>query len=428
MQSTSVHTRDGRRYALDIGSTVVKLAHIDRDGQLIQQDFVPRDFEEGIAVQVEALLAANQISLDRDELLICSSANGGLRVGIICLTKNYSGSVARNQVLLAGANPLFVHDFDDRPTTVPHVDMLIIVGGIDCEDAAPLAVRLEQLDLTPYRFGTLMYAGNRFFASRFRQRFRDVVIVPNPCPDGLGDHLQSVFESVRRAYLDDLVYKEGISELRSALAAGIRPTPEVASAGFRRAVMNESTLPISGACVLLDIGGATTDIHYTVEIVREDSQAKPASGSSVARYVFTDLGISASLQSLLLQLRGHSRLYELLEAVTGRDVDDLYRAIREGEFVPASEVLSCGCLFLALDRFAKGHGPGLPSCDLHKVSQFVLSGGAAQGLDEQIVSKVVGLLLPPGHGNASILIDRRYQIWVDGITCEAAATVAGGAP
>jgi len=173
---------------------------------------------------------------------------------------------------------------------------------------------------------------------------------------------------------------------------------------------------VAGACVLLDIGGATTDLHYTVEIVRDDSPSRPTPGTSVARYVFTDLGIVASLESLLLQMRGHPRLYEFLEAILGDDVSDIYRSLREGEFNPPPDMLSYACLFLALDRFAKGQGPGLPVGELGKVSQFILSGGAAQTLKENAVSRMIKLLVPAGAGDPAILIDRKYQVWVDGIT------------
>ena len=63
---------DGTRIAVDIGSTVVKLARVDGHGQLLSQEFRPRDFEAGIARQVEALLTECVVPLDRDDILVCS--------------------------------------------------------------------------------------------------------------------------------------------------------------------------------------------------------------------------------------------------------------------------------------------------------------------------------------------------------------------
>lgn len=93
-----------KKLAVDIGSTVVKVARLGVDDALISQNHYPRDVEAGIARQVESLLDSEG-NVDDADVLVCSSANGGLRVGIVALTSQFSGSVARNQVLLAGGNP-----------------------------------------------------------------------------------------------------------------------------------------------------------------------------------------------------------------------------------------------------------------------------------------------------------------------------------
>lgn len=403
-------------FALDIGSTVVKVARLDNAGGLQSQQFFPRDFQAGIARQVRDVLARLGIDAERDRILACSSANGGLRVGIICLSKHFSGAALRNQVLLAGANPEFVHDLDEASGDMRWVDILLVGGGIDCADAGPTEGRLNAFDPDRYHFGALVYAGNRFLADAFVLRFPGTLVIANPLGETLSSRVGSVFETVRRAYLDDLVFKEGVSELPASLARNIRPTPEVASRGFLRSVLNQSTFTIVGACIALDIGGATTDLHYTVEVVSDDSPVRPASGVSVARFVFTDLGIVASLDTLMMQLRSHAQLYEFLSAARGGDVRDVYAALREGEYQPSAELLSYACLFLALDRFAKGRGPGLPVGQLDMVAQIILTGGAAQTLDEAVVGRIVSLLLAPGTPAPLVQVDRRYEIWVAGIT------------
>ena len=85
------------RYAIDIGSTIVKLANIAEDGAILSQTMTPRDFDAGIARQVERLLSRAGIPLDSEEVVVCSSANGGLRVGIVCLSPRFSGAALRNR-------------------------------------------------------------------------------------------------------------------------------------------------------------------------------------------------------------------------------------------------------------------------------------------------------------------------------------------
>jgi hypothetical protein len=402
------------RIAIDIGSTVVKLARLASDGELLSQEFSPRDFDAGIARQVESIV--NHTVFSDEGVLICSSANGGLRVGIVCLTEHFSGATLRNQVLLAGANPVFVCGLDDHTGNPDHVDILIVGGGIDCAEAAPLEQRLRCFDASKYRFSALVYAGNRYCSDLFLELFPQATVIVNPLSEGLLSKSMSVFEALRRAYLDDLVHKQGIGDLRQSLSKTIRPTPEVVNRGFQRIVFNCSRIEALGPCMLLDIGGATTDLHYTTDIIREDSEEKALPGSSVARYVFTDLGIVASRDSTLLQLRGHPRLYDLLgRTAEDDDIREMYQSLREGEFEPSPWLLSYTCLFIALDRFANGSTPGLPSADLSKVAQIMLTGGGAQILDVSVASRVVDLFMC-GQGNPRILIDRSYRIWVDGIT------------
>jgi hypothetical protein len=410
------HAGSEVRIAIDIGSTVVKLARVASDGELLSQEFCPRNFDAGIARQVESIV--NHTGFSDEGVLICSSAKGGLRVGIVCLTEHFSGATLRNQVLMAGANPVFVCGLDDHTGNPDYVDIVIVGGGIDCAEAAPLEQRLRRFDASKYRFSALAYAGNRYYADLFLELFPQATVIVNPLSEGLLSRSTSVFEAIRRAYLDDLVYKQGIGDLRRSLSKTIRPTPEVVNRGFQRIVFNCSRIEAPGPCMLLDIGGATTDLHYTTDIIREDSEEKALPGSSVARYVFTDLGIVASRDSTLLQLRGHPRLYDLLGRIEDDDIREMYQSLREGEFEPSPRLLSYTCLFIALDRFANGSTPGLPSADLSKVAQIILTGGAAQILNVSVASRVVDLFVC-GQGNPRILIDRCYRIWVDGITWSA---------
>ena len=402
--------------ALDIGSTVVKLARLDGQGGLASQEFFARDFLAGVAQQVNEILESRGIDATHEPILVCSSANGGLRVGIACLSPLFSGAALRNQVLLAGANPEYVHALDAKTGDTQRVDVLLVGGGIDGADSGPAEALLEAFDPSRYRFGALVYCGNRYLAPAFKARFPEARMIDNPLGETLSSRVGSVFETIRRAYLDDLVFKEGVSELPAPLARAIRPTPEVASRGFLRSVNNQGSFTIVGACLALDIGGATTDLHYTVECVDADSPVRPSTGVSVARYVFTDLGIVASRDTLMLQLRSHGQLYEFLASVLGGQTREVYAALREGDYEPSPQLLSYACLFLALDRFARGRGPGLPTGNLAKAAQIILTGGAAQTLDEAVVARMVVLLLPAGVPTPLVQVDRRYEIWVAGIT------------
>lgn len=401
--------------AVDIGSTIIKVAQILPDGRLGEQGFIKRNFDHPISAQLDQAMDELPAPTSASNVVICSSANGGLRVGIVCLTTRYSGTVLRNQSLLAGANPIFVKTYSELREDARYVDILLVGGGIDCPDPGPLDELISSFNPDDFHFGSLVFVGNRHLSDRILALFPSARIIPNPMTSTLTGANDSVFELLRNAYLDDLVHKKGISDLRTRFKCSVRPTPEVVNMGFQMIVSNRSQVTVAGSAVLVDIGGATTDLHYTTEIILDESSNRPPFGVSVGRYVFTDLGIVASRDSATIRLRTHSRCYEFLSCIVDENIDDIYRQLREGEWTASPEILAYACLFLALERFSTGDGPGLPQANLDKVSRYLFTGGAAQMLAAEKIASIISLISTNSVNPAAINIDRDYQIWVDGI-------------
>ncbi|HVO88004.1 MAG TPA: hypothetical protein VMV45_05650, partial [Casimicrobiaceae bacterium] len=63
-----------------------------------------------------------------------------------------------------------------------------------------------------------------------------------------------------------------------------------------------------------------------------------------------------------------------------------------------------------------GQGPGLPVGQIDRIAQIILTGGAAQVLDEARVQRLLAPLLPASGAPPLVQIDRRYELWVAGIT------------
>jgi hypothetical protein len=57
----------------------------------------------------------------------------------------------------------------------------------------------------------------------------------------------------------------------------------------------------------------------------------------------------------------------------------------------------------------------LPSGDLNKLAQLILTGGGSQTISEGIVARLMKLL-SSSDNSPGILIDRNYQIWAQGIS------------
>ena len=137
---------------------------------------------------------------------------------------------------------------------------------------------------------------------------------------------------------------------------------------------------------------------------------------SVARYVFTDLGIVASRDSLLLQLRSHPRLYEFLSCVHDQDVREVYRLLREGEHArpKCCPTLACFSRSTVLPKAAVRDCP-------RRTSQGVANPAdrwCGAGISPSTVQRMFQLFTNDGRV-PDVFIDRAYQIWVDGITWRA---------
>jgi len=401
---------------IDIGSTQIKLAEMNNGGSIVQQTFYSRDYSISPSDQVSILL--KKLPNLPQTRRICSSANGGIRVGIISLTSRFSGAAARNLALGAGANIIFINTLNPQSVNITQpVDTLIFIGGIDCEGASTLKGKIASLDLKGYNFKSLIYAGNRYLASFFLSRFPQAVIIPNPFVDELEVRDQSLLTYVRNLYLEDLIDKDSIRDLTSLSEVPIIPTPGIVNIAFERLSRQKSKIIIPLPCIVIDIGGATTDIHFGVETLKlsegMDSRLYIASN----RYVFTDLGVVASRSSTLSRLSNHTRLYEFLQIVAGDLARQVYIGLREGEVT--DEVLFYGCFFLALDELSQNQSANVPVIDLNKLASIMITGGASQveTLNIDFFLKIFQLLTNQfgNVGGIRIILDYNYELWVDGI-------------
>ena len=273
------------RFALDIGSTVVKLARLD--GRRCDADaaLLPARLRGGhrAAGRGDARLSGLGIDARRRSWL-CSSANGGLRVGIVCLTKHFSGAALGTRFCWPARTPCSCTISTKPRGARRRVDILLVGGGIDCEEAEPAERRLRAFDPSRYRYGALVYAGNRFLADSFVRRFPGTTVIANPLADTLSEPCRQRL----RGRAPRLPGRPGLQGRRQraagrsgAAASGRRrkSSAEASSARCSTSPASSSSAPAS----LLDIGGATTDLHYTVEVVRDDSAVRAGAAASPSR-------------------------------------------------------------------------------------------------------------------------------------------------
>jgi hypothetical protein len=402
-----------RTLLVDVGSTVVKLCEHEPGRGLGAVEIVAREPDLAPGDQVRALIEDRRAGgAAPTDLRICSSANGGVRVGVLGLSRRHSVAAASRAVVAAGANVGYERllGADHQAEPVPAVDLLVLVGGVDGADHRYLREALADAKLADFPHDVLVWAG---------ADAPDIVaglpvdhVVANVLDGRLRPAMQGLTDLLHHIYLSDLVDRKGLRALAGICDTPIWPTPAVVGLAATR-LTTEPIVPAATPFVLVDVGGATTDVVHCAEL-RVEHTMRISPGESIVRQVFTDLGVAGSLPGLRHRLATDPGLFELVAAVASDRHRALYQDICEGvedALTPSTAFLAC--LFLALRRMTDGAGPHL--LDPGRAAGFVITGGAWTGTPEPAIRQVISAACRLPDDRWSLHVDRAYELWAHGL-------------
>lgn len=385
---------------IDIGSTYIKMLDFDAAAPAVMAQ--PRRDGVQIDAQLRELVGDD---LGSQPLRVCSSANGGLAIGILCLTSRVSGRAATGVALAAGGNVSYVHMLKDLPPELDSTDVVLIVGGTD--DAGHDILR-ESVRATIERdlnTQIVIYAGAREAAPPASDT---VIVVANLFEDSLVPNGDALREKLEALYLDDLVHKTFVDRIRDIAQAPILPTPAVVNLIYQKYMAGNAICPVADPPFLLvDIGGATTDIYTTIDMYGTDGSRALDLLPNTLRRVFVDLGVAASRANMLTRLFDHPRRLEFLERMPAKHEINALESLEAGD-VP-NPVAFAACLFLALDSMM-GQDDEL---QLNRVQTVLVTGGGSQ-IDMQEEARIVLDILAPDN-TMQLAYDTDYRIWAEGL-------------
>ncbi len=300
---------------LEVGSTITKAnAFRITDGDdpwlaHVGQGFAPTSVTAGdVGIGVEQALAelrvAGGVSTEGAEVFVNSSAAGGLRMTVHGLTRGMTARAAREAALGAGAivcqvtaGELTPDDLDELVGIAPNI--VLLAGGVDhgekdvvLRNADHLAGALAGLTPRP----PVVYAGNAAIRRSVQQRFDaagvELLLAPNVFPDVDVLDVDPVRRLVHEVFNRHIVHAPGMARLGELSSSAILPTPGAVLRGaelFAEAV---------GDCLVLDVGGATTDVHsvsdgsmeWAARVVDPEPRAK--------RTVEGDLGVYVNAENV----------------------------------------------------------------------------------------------------------------------------------
>lgn len=284
---------------IDVGSTYFKVSTV-RGG--VEQHF--RDFNKDIYDDLTYKCGDTIHNYHKDDVFICSSANGGLSTLIIGITNSFSLKYATNIAFNSGINiidTILYKDIDETSRPSELIDVVIVVGGIDSVSN----VFDEKLFnfLNDIKYSNIVYVGSEKDAPFLSQNIENLTVLPNIITNKLHVEEENLKEYLTNLYQADIMGKEDIKSLYDITSNQIYSTPYIVNKTLPNI---GSKFTVADPYILIDIGGgATTDIHYSKDLVDENMVTE----NEYDRLVFKKLGVYKSKESLIFAAKKTMSLY-----------------------------------------------------------------------------------------------------------------------
>lgn len=380
---------------IDVGSTYFKLSTSDS----LEQHF--RDFNKDILDDLMHKCGNTIKGFAKENVHICSSANGGLTTLIVGITNTFSLKYATNIAFNSGINiidTVLYQNIAEYSIPSDLIDVVIIVGGINSHGdifADDLYDYLAKL-----RYSNIVFVGNEIDAPAIQSKIDDVEVLPNIIDDRLHIVEDNLREYLTNLYQKDIEGKEDVKNLYDITANQIFPTPYIVN---KTLPLIDTKFSVVNPFILLDIGGATTDIHYSKDLVDDNLVTE----NEYDRLVFKKLGVYKSKQSLIFAAKNNEFVYELLMHLK------VTENIFEEQGPKATKILMQLAIFLVLCKMSH-YREAYINLRLLAINSIVLTGGITKVLTsaeiEDIISFFYKKILNSDH-NPSTVLDSNYDIW-----------------
>lgn len=211
-----------------------------------------------------------------DRALLCSSAAGGLKMIAVGLGRHLTAEAATRSALGAGARILKTYALelsteDLREIERLHPDILLLSGGTNHGNRRSLVDHARKLATLSIRF-PIVIAGNTEVADEAAEILAefDVTVTENVMPQVNVLNADPARREIRRLFMERITHAKGLDEVNATIGPVLTPTPDAALQAARLLSLGTANRKGMGDLLLVDIGGATTDIHSV-------GKGKPAS-------------------------------------------------------------------------------------------------------------------------------------------------------
>ncbi|MGB2570140.1 glutamate mutase L [Micromonospora citrea] len=410
----------------DVGSTYTKVAVVDLDGGvLVAGASAPTTVGTDVLRGLDAAVAAATDGLGVSDVpwYVCSSAGGGLRLAVVGYEPLVTAQAGRRVGLSAGANVVHVAagrlgGADLAALRAARPDVVLLVGGTDGGDAETLTHNATRLARARWRVPTVL-AGN----VQVRDELRALLVsagVPVTVADNVLPRIGvlapvSARAAIREVFLRHVIGGKKLSRGGRFARLVRAATPDAVLTGVE--VLADA---VGGDLVVLDVGGATTDVYSVLTPDERDSgPGREVAGTLWrARTVEGDLGMRWSAPGVV-----RAAAEERLLAVGEQDVLAGQAAVRAADpgFLPGDDAgravdarIAALAATVALRRHARGAATGeRAGRDLRDVRLVVGSGGVLRHAPSVDAAGVVAAVLADHAGGWPVPRAARAVVDVD---------------
>lgn len=432
---------------VDFGSTFTKVAIVGTAGGALiasgqSTTTVATDVLDGLAhafADCEPGYAAASAVVRR----CCSSAGGGLRMVVVGLEADITTQAANQVALNAGgriaatlSGVLSASEVDDLVRLDP--DLILLSGGTDggntdclINNARSIAARKPA--------SVIVLAGNADAKDDAGRYLEDAgctwLSAPNVLPQiGIVD-TERVQAAIREVFISHVIGGKNLSKSADFTKMVSLPTPDAVRQGVELLSVGTGQRPGLGGLVVVDVGGATTDVYSVIRTSHVGAQRKELVPSAqTSRTVEADLGLRWSAEGVVEAARS-------LNMVTGLKLERLVAAaqvrISDPSFLPQTDderaddiELARLAAVIAVRRHAGrtrvGIGPEgvsirLEGRDLREVPLIIVTGGVfranptvdfAEMFNEGFASFDRNIL---GPKQVRVVVDKRYVLAAAGL-------------
>ncbi len=371
--------------------------------------------------EIEEQLGEN---IEYERMIGTSSAAGGLKITVHGLVQDMTVKAAKEAALGAGGIIKMVTAGRLRRTDIKKIreinpNLIMIAGGTDYgerETALDNAEIIRNADLNI----PVVYCGNIANQEEIKEIFegKELYVIDNVYPRVDELNVEPARSIIQDAFEVNIIKAGGMDKIKEMVDGAIMPTPG--------AVMEATKLlyEVIGDVIVVDVGGATTDVHSVTEGSVEILDILVTPEPKAKRTVEGDLGVYVNRENLLDLLQSYE-----LEGKSKEDINSLIKPIPATEEERYwSRVLTQKAVNTAMDRhvgeikrvYNSGRKFSAYGKDLSMVKYIIGTGGALTrlGKGEEVlesIKDVKGDITMRPTEDAKVLLDNMYIMACAGV-------------